>query len=302
VRVGRSVAVIGGGNTAIDAARSALRLGAKEVVLIYRRSKEEMPAYIHEVEAVEKEKVKIIIMAMPTRILNSSGKVSGVECLKTGFSGIHQGARRGVQPLPGTDFEIRADTIIVSIGESSDLSFLPRGVKTKSSLVSVDLLGGTSRKGLFAGGDLVTFDRSVASAIASGKRAALGIHRFLQGDNEAAGDAKRRQRTILYEDLHVDFFTKSPSVRAKDRTSGFGVSDFQELDQGLSVSSAAKEAWRCFQCGVCTTCGNCYIFCPEIAITPDEEISTFDIRSDVCKECGICLEVCPRGAIQWRES
>jgi 2-oxoacid:acceptor oxidoreductase gamma subunit (pyruvate/2-ketoisovalerate family) len=319
VAIGGKVVVIGGGNTAVDAARTAKRLGAHEVVIIYRRSEEEMPAYRGEVEQAKEEGVQMLYLALPIRIQADRGGISGLECVRMQLLEQGDDGRRHVQPIEGTNFMVDAHSVIVAVGEAVEVPFLPDSVRGNGALVEVDFWGRTSVKGLFAGGDVTTFSRSVAHAIGSGKRAAVGIDVFLKGGDEEvvrvfeengggnlsvaeymSRDFSARARgAISFADLHVEYFRKLPRARAGVCSLQTRRAHFDEVNLGLSRDAAREEAGRCFQCGYCPQCGNCYIFCPDIAIAVDERESCFTINHEVCKACGICVEECPRGVIQW---
>lgn len=182
-RLGERVGVVGGGNTAMDVARSALRLGAKEVNILYRRSREEMPANPLEVEEAERDGVKIHFLLAPRRILGKDGRVVGVECIRMRLGPPDETGRKRPIPIEGSEFTMELDTIILAIGESPDISFLPREVEvTEGNNIVVDPLTlETSMPGVFAGGDVVSGPATVIEAIAAGKIAAVSIDRYLRG-------------------------------------------------------------------------------------------------------------------------
>jgi 2-oxoacid:acceptor oxidoreductase gamma subunit (pyruvate/2-ketoisovalerate family) len=322
ITLGNDVVVVGGGNTAIDAARTAKRLGAKKVVIVYRRSEKEMPAYFEEAARAKKEAVQVEYFTIPVRVIVSAGSIKGLECMKTEFSGHGQDGRRQVRSIEGSNFVVKADNIIVAAGEATDTSFLPDSVERESSLVKVDLLGRTSVEGLYAGGDITTYQRTVSNAIGSGKRAAIGIDLFLSGKQEKSLGFFRegmepylsvseyfsnkhpgmKEEATSFSDLNINYFKTSPRTRAKISSLSAAQTDFSEINLGISENAAIAESKRCFQCGVCTLCNNCYIYCPDIAIMPDNNTSSFTINPDFCKECGICVEECPRGVVRWKRN
>jgi len=181
-RLGERVRVVGGGNTAMDVARTALRLGAKEVNILYRRSREEMPANPLEVEEAERDGVKIHFLLTPRKILGKNGRVVGVECIRMRLGPPDETGRRRPIPIEGSEFTMELDTIILAIGESPDISFLSEEVEvTDWNTIAVDPLTlETSIPGVFAGGDLVSGPATVIEAIAAGKRAAVSINRYLR--------------------------------------------------------------------------------------------------------------------------
>lgn len=185
IELGDRVAVIGGGNVAMDAARIALRLGAKEVITLYRRSRVEMPANPSEVREAEKEGVRIHFLVTPTKILGKDERVVAVECIRMELGEPDETGRRRPIPIEGSEFTMEVDAIILAIGETSDLSFLPKDVAvTRRNTIAVDPITlETSMPGVFAGGDATSGPATVIEAIAAGKRAAVSIDRYLRGED-----------------------------------------------------------------------------------------------------------------------
>lgn len=314
------VAVIGGGNTAVDAARSAIRLRAQEVTIIYRRSSEEIPAYREELEAAEREGIKIRYLAAPIKIHHRKDQVAKLECLKTKLVETATSGQRHPETIEKTNFTLPVEFVIVAIGETIDTSFLPRKIEMNGPLIKVDELGRTSIPGLYAGGDTTNAVWNVAEAIGSGKRAAIGIDIFLNGDNKKPVlDAVRRENhsvfsmgnylagesaiphreKISFNDLNSSYFSKARRVPMQDCSMQERVQTFKEVRHGLTKVTAMKEARRCFHCGNCNLCQNCYIFCPDTAISIDEENASLVMDSGLCKACGICINECPRGVVSW---
>jgi len=181
VSLGKKVGVIGGGNVAIDAARTALRKGAEEVFILYRRSREEMPANPWEVMEAEKEGVKIEFLVVPQKILEKGRNVAGLECVKMELGELDETGRKRPVPIEGSDFSRELDTIIVAIGESAEIAFLPKEVEIdRGNRILVNpITMETSMTGVFAGGDTVTGPATVIEAILAGKRAACSINQYL---------------------------------------------------------------------------------------------------------------------------
>lgn len=296
VNIGQKVVVIGGGNTAIDVARAAIRLDSRPTV-IYRRSREEMPAIEEELREAEEEGVEIVHLAAPNRILASGGRVAMLECVKMRLGGPDGTGRREPLPVENSEFLVKADTVIPAVGEDSDLSFLHGYVKADASGILVDRSLATSRKGVFAGGDSVTGTGGVAEAIGSGKRAALAIDRYLRG--EPLGWMAEETGVVWFEDLNPDHFVSKKRAVMPKLDSSIRTDNFDEVNLGLAETMGVEEAGRCFNCGECNRCDNCLIFCPDVAIL--RKTDGYQIDYDHCKGCGICAEECPRGYISLEE-
>jgi NADPH-dependent glutamate synthase beta subunit-like oxidoreductase len=268
--IGPRVAVIGGGNTAIDAARSALRLeGVKEVVVIYRRSKNEMPAHREEVEQAEAEGVKFKFLAAPVGI--RPGIMENIFTCQTMKLGEPDASgRRKPVPVEGSEFEIAADTIIKAIGEEKSGVF-----RTGEKILII--------------GDASSGPASVAEAVAAGKKAA----RIISGESE-----NRIVNPASFERVNPDYFSKMPKAEIVKIARAMR-HDFREVNLGLSQDIVFKEASKCFSCGLCNHCDNCYSFCPDGAVIKTE--AGYEINYDFCKGCLICFKECPVGAINFNK-
>lgn len=248
---GKRVVVLGGGNVAIDAARTALRLGSKEVVIIYRRSKEEMPSYREDVMAAETEGIKIKYLSAPVRIVGQNGKIASLECVRTELGEPDDSGRRGSIPIKSSEFVLKADMVIPAIGEVPDLSFLdPKKYDfTFQNTIKVNPRNlSTGVKGVFAGGDAVSGPATVIEAIAAGKKAAIFIDRYLNGlsleyDEEIP-------RTIDLDDLDVKGLKKRKCQKMPYLSLKKRICSFREVELGFTESAALREAGRCLQCGM----------------------------------------------------
>jgi len=255
VKVGEKVAVIGGGNVAIDAARTALRLGAKEVSIVYRRTRDEMPANDEEIEEAEHEKIKILYLVAPTRILAENGKVKGLECQRMELGAFDASGRRRPVPVKGSEFVLEVDMAIPAIGYMPDLSCLPQndGFKTtKAGTLSVDPITlATHLPGVFAGGDVVTGPSTVVEAMASGYRAAISIDRYLRGRDlykDRFYQAERRADVPKAEAEEGEETAVKPRVDMPAMAVDRRVCTFEEVNFGFGEETAIREAKRCLRC------------------------------------------------------
>ena len=274
---GKKVVVVGGGGVAIDASRTAVRLGAEKVQLVCLESQEDMPAYEWDIQDAAKEGVELNCSWGPEEILgDDNGKVRAVSFIRCTSVFDSEGKFN-----PSFDRSIErsfeADAAIIAIGQVSDLSFLAEEVRsTPEGKVKVDDALKTDVAGIFAGGDTVTQPATVIEAIAAGSRAAHSINRYLRGEpltlQEEGG------RIVQFEELNLDYFEHQ--VRQA------------RISEPLS---AVEEARRCFSCGYCNMCGMCWVFCPDIAIRQEED--HYEIDYDYCKGCGICVQECPSSSI-----
>lgn len=251
VRLGEKIAVIGGGNVAVDAARSALRLGAKEVYIIYRRSRQEMPANVEEIAEAEHEGAKITYLATPTQLSGENGKVNSMECIRMELGEYDASGRRRPVPIKGSEFSMDIDAVIAAIGQVPDLSFLPPDSDletTKGQTFVVDSLTlATSRQGVFAGGDVVTGPATVIEAMAAGERAAISIHNYLTGKSMTEGHLRQPEKRLEIPRA-VETPEEKERVRMPTLTLKRRLGSFQEVNLGYSAQKAMEEAKRCLRC------------------------------------------------------
>ncbi len=260
---GNRIVIVGGGNTAVDCARAAVRLGAEDVQILYRRSREEMPAFKEEVDDAEDEGVKINFLAAPVRLLAEKGKLTGVECVRMRLGKKDESGRRKPVPVENSKFIIPCDAVIPAIGQQVEAAFLGSKHKlkiSKGNLLEVDKdTMATSMKGVFAGGDAVAGAASVVEAIAAGHRAAVSIDRYIKGQ------PLKDKKSALNE---IDELTLEFSVpRRMSRNAGARLPaeqrkhSFAEVEQGFTKAQAVAEAERCLRCGFCTECEECVGVC-----------------------------------------
>jgi len=285
--LGRRVVVYGGGNTAMDAARTARRLGAEEALIIYRRDRAHMPAHGFEVDEAIEEGVKISWLTTITEI---AGPSLTVERMVLDAKG---------RPQPTGEFEtLEADSVVLALGQVSDSAFLrdvPGVERRADGVVSVDSNMMTGHAGIFAGGDLVPSQRTVTVATGHGKRAARGIDAWLRG---AANAKPAKPPLVTYAMLHLPVFSDADRsiqerLESKDRITGF-----EEVLSGLTEAQARYESQRCLSCGNCFECDNCYAACPEAAIAKLGPGKGYAVDNALCTGCATCFEQCPCHAIE----
>lgn len=283
IKIGKRVAVIGGGNVAIDTARCAVRLGA-EVVILYRRSRAEVPASDEEIEAAEAEGVKMEYLVAPTEILSQNGKVAGIRCIRMELGEPDASGRRQPIPIKGSEFEIDVDTVIPAIGQSPDLSFLTKdsGIETNESgnLVVDPMTLATTRQGVFSGGDVRTGPATAIEAIADGKRAALSIDKYLKGEELKESIIGEKEIPVKTSEIPTPKAKKArekmPTLPLEQRLGGFG-----EVELGFTEEMATREANRCLDCGICSECLMCVDTCKAGAINHKmgEELAEVNVGS-----------------------
>jgi heterodisulfide reductase subunit A len=256
VSLGQRVAVIGGGNAAVDAARVAQRLGAKEVSIVYRRSRAEMPAIETEVEEAEREGVKLHILAAPVRVLTENDWVTGVECIRMELGEPDASGRRRPIPINGSEFNMAVDNVIMAIGQAVDKAMLPKELEyTSWGTVSVDPVTlQTNVESVFAGGDIVNV-ATVVEAIAAGKKAAMSIDRYLKGLDLKEGRLGQAIQVVAIDEENTPRFVEPRERRQVPMLPlGERLSSFNEVELGFAHEAATEEAKRCLNCPVC---GNC---------------------------------------------
>ncbi len=289
--LGRRVVVYGGGNTAIDVARTAKRLGATEAVIVYRRTRERMPAHDFEVEEALQEGVMVKWLSTIKQAGNdaSAGALT-IEKMVLDAKG---------NPQPTGEFEtLEADSLVLALGQDVDLSLLEGvpGLAVTDGVVQVDpLTMMTGRAGLFAGGDMVPAERNVTVAVGHGKKAARHIDAWLRG-TVAAAPAKHALAS--FERLNTWYYSDAPKTVRPQLELARRTSSFDEVQGGLTEANALFEARRCLSCGNCFECDNCYGVCPDNAVIKLGPGNRFAFNFDYCKGCGVCAAECPCGAIE----
>ncbi len=268
--VGKRVAVIGGGNVAIDASRSAVRLGAEQVTIIYRRTRAEMPAWEEEVQAAEAEGVKISFLSAPQEVLLQDDRIIGLRCIRMELGEPDSSGRRRPIPIPGSEFDMELDQVIPAIGQTPDLSALEEisGLEfSRWGTVETDSITyATNCDGVFAGGDVQTGPWVAIGAIASGREAAESIVRYLDGQDMAEGREPITKEDPLYRPV-----PKSERKKARAKMPELPVEkregNFKEVELGLDEETGQAEAHRCLNCSYCCECFQCVEACLPGAVT-----------------------------------
>ncbi len=287
-RLGRRVVVYGGGNTAMDAARTAKRLGAEEAIIVYRRNREKMPA--HESELEEALQEGILVKWLTTIKRADQGRLM-VERMELDASGY---------PQPTGELEeLEADSVVLALGQDTDLSLLEGtpGIEVQDGVVTVGEDMMTGAPGIFAGGDMVPADRTVTVAVGHGKLAARHIDAWLAG---RVYEPPPAAAAATFETLNTWYYTDAPQTVRPSLDAVRRSSTFDEVVLGLDAASALFEARRCMSCGNCFACDNCFGVCPDNAVIKLEPPGSYqyEVDLDYCKGCGMCARECPCGAIE----
>ena len=285
--LGRRVVVYGGGNTAIDVARTAKRLGATEAIIVYRRTRERMPAHDLEVEEALQEGVMVKWLST---IKSADGSALTIEKMRLDEHG---------NPQPTGEFEtLESDSLVLALGQDVDLSLLDGvpGLVMKNGVVQVDpLTMMTGHPGLFAGGDMVPAERNVTVAVGHGKKAARHIDAWLRGSHV---DTAPKHESATFERINSWYYSDAPKTMRPQLDVARRTSSFDEVQGGLTQDNALFEARRCLSCGNCFECDNCYGVCPDNAVIKLGPGNGFEFNYDYCKGCGVCAAECPCGAIE----
>jgi 2-oxoacid:acceptor oxidoreductase delta subunit (pyruvate/2-ketoisovalerate family) len=284
--LGRRVVVYGGGNTAIDAARTAKRLGATEAIIVYRRTRDRMPAHDFEVEEAMQEGIMMKWLSTIKRVEEGVLTVEKMQLDEKGF------------PQPTGEFEtLEADSLVLALGQDVDLSLLDGvpGLEIKDGVVQVAANMMTGYAGIFAGGDMVPSERTVTVAVGHGKKAARHIDAWLRGTAYAPPE---KHELANIDKLNDWYYADAPKTVRPMLEVVRRQSTFEEVQGGLDETNALYEARRCLSCGNCFECDNCYGVCPDNAVIKLGPGKRFQFNYDYCKGCGVCAQECPCGAIK----
>jgi NADPH-dependent glutamate synthase beta subunit-like oxidoreductase len=294
VKVGRQVLVIGGGNTASDAARSAIRLGGGEAIIASLESAGELLIVPEDLEQARDEGVAFAPNTSLVKVLSRDGQVTGaVVC----DARLGKDAQGGVRPelIPGTEREVPCDTILIAIGQVQQLDWLPDHLSDRG-IITADQHGRVEGN-VFVGGDVMRGPSMVVDALGDGKRAARDIDRVLTAQ---ALEPEPEPEVMPYEGLNAAYFRHAPRIEAPLTPAGERRrSQRVEVTLAYSREQAVAESDRCMSCGVCNGCDNCYIVCPDVSVMRDtRENGHYTIRTTYCKGCLVCVQECPTGCLE----
>ena len=283
--LGRRVVVYGGGDTALDAARTARRLGATDAVIVYRRNRERMPAHGDELEEALDEGITVRWLSTVNRFEHDRLVLEKMRLDDEGF------------PQPTGEFEeLGADSLVLALGQDTDLSLIDEApnVAVDDGVVEVLPTMMTGESGVFAGGDAVPSPRTATVAIGHGKRAARGISAFLSGEELVV---PVRHELASFDRINTWYYSDAPRTERPELERVRRQSTFDEVVEGLTEENALFEARRCLSCGNCFECDNCFGVCPDNAVIKLGPSQRYEFDYDFCKGCGICVTECPCGAI-----
>jgi NADPH-dependent glutamate synthase beta subunit-like oxidoreductase/NAD-dependent dihydropyrimidine dehydrogenase PreA subunit len=318
--VGKRVAVVGGGNTAIDAARVSRRLGA-EAVILYRRSRRDMPAHDEEIDFALNEGIRLLERVVPVKIdLSPDGSLK-VACRTTEPRGRDASGRTRYEPVEASEVSVEADLLIMAAGQEVEVPEYIGSLPLNSDGVTVGKHLRIGESKYFAGGDAVPGTRRVCDAVGAGKLAALSMHAYLEGldmdeiwprvrlgQQEAfsmhefmfgsKSPNPRLHEPVDRSEINLDQFKESPRPSIPIKSSEEAVQGFDEVVGDVFEKELQDAALRCFSCGTCTSCDVCYNYCPDLSVKKGGQAYEFDY--DFCKGCAICAEECPRGVIHMK--
>lgn len=295
--LGSRIVVVGGGSAAMDAARSARRLGVAVTVLSLE-AEAQMPAQREEVVEALEEGVALVDSAMLRAVARAPGGGLRLDCVQVRFRPAERRGEFTVEPLPGTEFAIEADAIVGAIGQDPDLAPFGGMLVSERSLLKVDAAGATSRVRVWAGGDVASMARFVTEAVGMGERAALDIHRQLAGVAPEPAFAEG-ESVVPLAAINLFYHPDTPRAAEPKLAVGQRLGGDAEVQLAFDATHALAESTRCFSCGTCIHCDNCVAFCPDLAVRRAGD--GYEVLGDYCKGCGVCVKECPTGSMRMLE-
>ena len=301
---GAKVLVIGGGNVAIDVGRVAKRLGAREVSMAFLESENKMPAYPEEQADARAEGVSFLPGRHFLEFQSAGGRVSGVRCVRISSFRFEPQSGPIVDVMPNSEHVLEADVVVVAIGQQAALGFLPLELADKWTAVAAGAAARSGRHWIVGAGDAAEGPSSVVRAVGGGKRAAKTLDALLQGRDQPVDE---HIPPVGFERLNMAYFANAPRRQPPHGDPAVRILGFDEVVGELPNEAFRAEAERCFHCGDCNFCSNCWVFCPEASIQKSGDVEganglpRFEVEYNSCKGCGICMHECPRAAIVMQE-
>ncbi len=293
--LGVKLVVIGGGSAAMDVARTARRLG-RDVTVMSLEPEGMLPA--HEVEVVEaKEEGITFVSGAMMQSVEVNGADITFKCIHVEFKPGEKRGQFSIEPIDGSEFDLVTNGVIPSIGQDADLDRWQKLLNSEGPVISTDKQWQTSTPGIYAGGDVASMDRFVTQAVGMGKEAAFAIARQLDPKNTK--DIPAADPMAPYKVINTSYHSSLGRHFASNSEVEARLKNFDEVQQPLSKDEAVAEASRCFSCGTCIYCDNCYLYCPDMAIIKLE--NGYEVKEDYCKGCGLCVAECPTGSIAMQE-
>jgi NADPH-dependent glutamate synthase beta subunit-like oxidoreductase len=293
VNIGRNAVVVGGGNTAMDCARVAKRLGA-DVSIVYRRTRVEMPAITAEIDEAMEERIMFRYHTNPVKIITDEDRVVGLLCIQMELKEADASGRARPVPIPGSESVLPADTVIIATGQEVDYDGLELE-KRENRWISTDEFLRTGSFKVFAGGDAVLGLETVSAAIGQGMRAAASIEDYLEGQVEALAAPPP---VVYFKDMNSYYYQPQRRFTKEAIPVHERLKSFAEIYPPYDPQEIIQEAGRCFSCGLCYSCNNCLMYCPDNAVNYSPATGKYEFDYDFCKGCGLCARECPCHYIQ----
>lgn len=294
---GKKVLIIGGGNSAVDAARVSWRMGAASEI-IYRRTREEMPAEEEEIDDTLEEGINIQYLTAPVEIVRDGGKVVGLKCIKMELGEPDDSGRRRPEPVEGSEFVIDCDMVLPAIGQGAQFDGLETFKDEKGWITVDEATGATSEEGVWAGGDVTNRLGTVTEAIGLGRKAANAMDYHIRGEEIPK---EYPPKVIKSDQMALNYYADAPRVEKQHISVDERKGNFNEVVSTWTDDQCKEETLRCMSCGQCFDCGNCYSFCSYSAVKKleerDENGNPYKFRLEVCVGCAKCAEECPCGYI-----